>query len=171
MKLVFDTNIYISAFVIPHSKAEKALLKVVEGKDTLLISKDIINETLTVLSAKFYRDKEALSHLAVYLSEIAQMVEPVGAKLTVLKDEPENRLPQASLRQPIQRAQLARRGGSHGFAGGGGDVSPSNSILECAVSGKADAIVTGDKEMLRLKDFKGIRIMSLREYLDVRGHV
>lgn len=130
MKLVFDTNIYISAFVIPHSKAEKALLKVMEGKDVLLISKDIINETLTVLSTKFYRDKEALSHLVVYLSEIAQIVESVGAKLTALKDEPDNR------------------------------------ILECAVSGKADAIITGDKEMLKLKEFEGIRIMSLRGYLD-----
>ena len=132
MKLVFDTNIYISAFVIPNSKTEKALLKVIEGKDVLLISKDIINETLTVLSTKFYRDKEALSHLAVYLSEIAQIVKPVGAKLTVLKDEPDNR------------------------------------ILECALSGKADAIVTGDKEMLKLKKFEGIWIMSLREYLDER---
>jgi putative PIN family toxin of toxin-antitoxin system len=130
VKLVFDTNIYISAFVIPHSKAEKALLKVIEGKDKLLISKDIINETLKVLSTKFYRDKEALSHLAIYLSEIAQIVEPVGAKLTVLKDEPDNR------------------------------------ILECAISGKADAIITGDKEMLKLKEFKGIGILSLREFLE-----
>ena len=129
MKLVFDTNFYISAFVIPDSKAEKALLKVLE-EDTLLISKDIINETLSVLSTKFHRDREALSHLAVYFSEVAQMLEPVEIKLSVLKDEPDNR------------------------------------ILECAVSGKADAIVTGDKEMIMLKEFKGIRIMSLKEYLE-----
>lgn len=31
---------------------------------------------------------------------------------------------------------------------------------------KVDAIVTGDKEMLELKEFEGIRIMSLREYLE-----
>jgi len=43
---------------------------------------------------------------------------------------------------------------------------PDNRILECAVFGKADRIVTGDKEMLRLKEFKGVKIASLREYLE-----
>jgi uncharacterized protein len=130
MKLVFDTNIYISAFVIPNSKAEKALLKVIESEDVLIISKNIVNEILSVLSVKFSRDREALSHLAIHLSEIGHLVEPVGQKLSLLKDEPDNR------------------------------------ILECALSGKAEAIVTGDKEMLALKEFKGIRIISLREYLE-----
>jgi putative PIN family toxin of toxin-antitoxin system len=43
---------------------------------------------------------------------------------------------------------------------------PDNRILECADFGKADVIVTGDKEMLRQKEFKGIKIVSLREYLE-----
>ena len=43
---------------------------------------------------------------------------------------------------------------------------PDNRILECADFGKADLIVTGDKEMLRLKEFKGVKIASLREYLE-----
>jgi len=38
--------------------------------------------------------------------------------------------------------------------------------LECAVFGKADRIMTGNKEMLRLKEFKGVKIASLREYLE-----
>lgn len=42
---------------------------------------------------------------------------------------------------------------------------PDNRILECAVSGRAKLIVTGDKEMLRLKEYMGIKITSLREYL------
>ena len=29
----------------------------------------------------------------------------------------------------------------------------------------ADAIVTGDKGMLKLKEFEGIKIISLKEYL------
>lgn len=48
MKLVFDTNIFISAFAIPHSKAEKAILRILEGSDSLLISKEIIHEVLSV---------------------------------------------------------------------------------------------------------------------------
>ncbi len=46
---------------------------------------------------------------------------------------------------------------------------PDNRILECAVEGNADAIVTGDKAMLALGEFQGIRLISLAEYLDRRG--
>ncbi|TFH30662.1 MAG: putative toxin-antitoxin system toxin component, PIN family [Deltaproteobacteria bacterium] len=46
---------------------------------------------------------------------------------------------------------------------------PDNRILECAVEGKADAIVTGDKAMLALGAYQGIRLISLAEYLDRRG--
>ncbi len=40
-----------------------------------------------------------------------------------------------------------------------------NRILECALAGKADGIVTGDKAMLLLKSFRGIALMSLDTYL------
>jgi len=42
---------------------------------------------------------------------------------------------------------------------------PVNRILECAVSGNADAIVTGDKGLLRLRGYERIKIISLKEYL------
>jgi predicted nucleic acid-binding protein len=43
---------------------------------------------------------------------------------------------------------------------------PDNRILECAVAGHADVIVTGDRAMLNLKKYTGIRILSLRQFLD-----
>jgi putative PIN family toxin of toxin-antitoxin system len=46
---------------------------------------------------------------------------------------------------------------------------PDNRILECAVEGKAVLIVTGDKAMLALGEYHGIRLISLAEYLDRRG--
>ncbi|MEW6675890.1 MAG: putative toxin-antitoxin system toxin component, PIN family [Nitrospirota bacterium] len=128
MKVVFGTNIYVSAFVIPNSQAEKAVLKVIEGNDLLIISKEIIDEVLTVLSVKFSRDREAISHTAFYLSDITRVVKP-SRKIHVFKDEPDNR------------------------------------ILECTITGKADVIVTGDKEVLKLREFEGIKIISLKEYL------
>ena len=42
---------------------------------------------------------------------------------------------------------------------------PDNRVLECAVFGKADRIVTGDKEMLRLRGYQDTKIISLRAYL------
>lgn len=41
-----------------------------------------------------------------------------------------------------------------------------NKILECAVSSKSDCIVTGDVHLLSMKNFRGIRIISARKFLD-----
>ena len=61
MKVVFDTNIFISALVFPGSRAEEAMHRVMEGKDHLIISKPIIQELLTTLAHKFSRDREELA--------------------------------------------------------------------------------------------------------------
>jgi putative PIN family toxin of toxin-antitoxin system len=42
---------------------------------------------------------------------------------------------------------------------------PDNRILECAVEGKADYIVSGDRHLLRLKRFGGIAILGASELL------
>ena len=129
MRVVFDTNIFVSAFVIPGSLAEKAILKVIEGNDILLLSKEMLDELLHVLSSKFGRDREEISRLAVILSEMVEWVRPT-LRISVLNDEPDNR------------------------------------ILECAFSGKADFIVTGDKKMLEVKEYEKTRIISLKAYLE-----
>lgn len=41
-----------------------------------------------------------------------------------------------------------------------------NRILECAVTGHADVVVTGDRAMLNLKKYQEIRIISFRQFLD-----
>ena len=128
MKVVFDTNIYISAFVFVGGSADKAIQLVLDNENTLIISKPIIDETLRIMAEKFERNVEELSRTAVFLSEIATVVTP-KEKISVLSDEPDNR------------------------------------ILECASEGDASAIVTGDKAMLKLDIYEGIRIVSLRSYL------
>src|SRR3990170_1345833 len=42
---------------------------------------------------------------------------------------------------------------------------PDNRILECAVEGKAEAIVTGDKAMLAIGEYEEIRLVTLADYL------
>lgn len=130
MRVVFDTNIFISALLFPESQAEKAVLRIIEGKDTLLLSREIIKEVLSVLSKKFSKDREELSRVAVNLAEIAELIES-SKRINILEDESDNR------------------------------------ILECATSGNADAIVTGDKEMLKLRKYKNTRIISLKEYIKI----
>ena len=43
-------------------------------------------------------------------------------------------------------------------------------ILECAVTGNADRIVTGDKDLLSLDPYGPIRIHTPRQYLDDARH-
>jgi putative PIN family toxin of toxin-antitoxin system len=74
LKAVFDTNIFVSALVIPGGNAERAINLAVDGKVTLCISKAIILEVLGVLADKFSRAPEELSRTAVFLSELAELV-------------------------------------------------------------------------------------------------
>ena len=129
MKVVFDTNVLVSALVFPGGRGEAALQRIAAEQDRLVVSKPIIDELLGILARKFARDAEELAHVAVFLSELALAVKP-RRKLHVVKDEPDNR------------------------------------ILECALAGHAEAIVTGDKALLALKQYGGVRIVSLREYLE-----
>ena len=39
-------------------------------------------------------------------------------------------------------------------------------ILECAVEGKADFIVTGDRHLLQIEEFRGIKITSARVFME-----
>jgi putative PIN family toxin of toxin-antitoxin system len=43
---------------------------------------------------------------------------------------------------------------------------PDNRILECAVAGRADVIVTGDQALLALREYRVVRLLSLRDYLE-----
>ena len=47
---------------------------------------------------------------------------------------------------------------------------PDNRILKCALAGHAQAIVTGDKALLALKEYAGVRMVSLREYPEDAAH-
>jgi putative PIN family toxin of toxin-antitoxin system len=42
-----------------------------------------------------------------------------------------------------------------------------NRILECAVDGEADYIVSGDKHLFNLKEYRGIKILKAKEFLGI----
>jgi uncharacterized protein len=47
-----------------------------------------------------------------------------------------------------------------------------NRVLECAVKGQADTIVSGDRHLLRLAHYRGISIVTVRQFIDAveTGH-
>jgi putative PIN family toxin of toxin-antitoxin system len=128
LRVVFDTNIFVSALAVPGERAEAALRRIIQGEDDLLVSRAMIRELLDVLARKFSRGPEELARVAVFVAELGELVEPT-VELTVLSDERDNR------------------------------------VLECAVAGHAEAIVTGDQEMLDMRECEGVRIVTLAAYL------
>ncbi len=42
-----------------------------------------------------------------------------------------------------------------------------NKIVECALDGKADYIITKDDHLLKHKEYKGIKIINPEEFLDI----
>ena len=91
MRVVFDTNILVSALVFPGGQGEAALRRIIEETDQLVLSRPILEELLDVLGRKFARDAEELAHVAVYLSDIATIVAP-KQRIRAVKDEPDNRI-------------------------------------------------------------------------------
>lgn len=91
MRVVFDTNVYVSAFVLPGSRGEEALARVIDGRDRLLVSQAILDELLGVLSRKFSRNVEELARIALLLDPLAEWVEPLHG-IAVLADDPDNRI-------------------------------------------------------------------------------
>ena len=107
MKVVFDTNVLVSALVFPGGRGEEALLRVLAERDELVLS---------------------LARVALFLADIGTIVKP-RRRLAVLKDAADNR------------------------------------ILECALAGRAQAVVSGDKALLALQEYRGVRVLSLADYL------
>lgn len=128
LRIVFDTNVYISAFITPHSKAEAAFLLAVRGKLELYTSISILTEFARRLRDKFLWEEKNIVGLLKYISRVATVMKP-DIRITLLKDKPDNR------------------------------------ILECAGVCKADLIVTGDNHLLLLKEFEGIGIARVADFL------
>ena len=128
MRVVFDTNVFVSAFIVSGSRGEQALLLAHRRKVALYTSVPILTETARVLLGKFNQSEQDITAALKLIGRAATIVRPVR-KIAILEDLPDNR------------------------------------ILECAVTGEADLIVTGDYDLLKLREFEGIPIVRLIDFL------
>jgi len=129
VRVVFDTNIYISAYITPGGRAEAALLRAVQGEVELFTSIPILTETARKLREKFKWDDEHITAAVRHAAAVGTVVKP-AVTLAVLADEPDNR------------------------------------ILECALEAKAELIVTGDRHLLELGEYEGVKMVTLAEFLE-----
>jgi len=128
MKVVFDTNVFVSAFIVPGSKGEDAFLFAQRRKVYLYSSVPILTETARILRTKFDQSEKDITEALKMIARATTIVRPSRA-VGVLEDEPNNR------------------------------------ILECAAMAQADLIVTGDHHLLHLREFEGIPIVRLADFL------
>lgn len=91
MKVVFDTNVYVSAFLIQGSLAEEAFLYAQRRQATLFTSIPILTETAGVFRTKFQQGEEDVASALRLIGRAAIIVKP-SVKITVLEDIPDNRI-------------------------------------------------------------------------------
>ncbi len=128
IKVVFDTNVYISS-VLWEGFPGRVVDLAVAGEIKSFTSIEILKEVKSVLIEKFpkipYERVKGIVRDILSYSSIVVFKELNIDKLRDLKDIP---------------------------------------ILACAVSAKANYIVTGDKDLLILKEFKEIKIVNAKSF-------
>jgi len=109
MRVVFDTNIFISAFITAGGRGEAAYLKAVNGEVELFTSVPILTELAGKLRGKFHWEDEQIKAAVRHVAAVAAVVKPVE-RLAVLADEPDNRILECALES---RAELIVTGDRH----------------------------------------------------------
>lgn len=130
MRVVLDTNVVVSALLLPHSVPRQAFDKAVYHGETI-VSTPVLIELAEVLT----RDK-----LNKYLTEQERM-----RFLVALLRETEL----VSITQQINECR----------------DPDDNKFLELGVCGNADVLVSGDDDLLVLNPFRGIDIVTPRDFL------
>jgi len=97
LKVVFDTNIYISAFVIPGGNAEKAYIHAIDGDFELCTSVAILTELARKLDGKFGWEKQKIAQLITSISNLATVFK-ITPWLQVISDDPDNRILECALK-------------------------------------------------------------------------
>ena len=109
MKAVFDTNIFISAFVIAGSQGEQAFRLAQRNRFDLYSSVAILTETAQTLKKKFGQSEEDIRQALKMISRTANILKP-AVKLDVLRDIPDNRILECALEA---KADLVVTGDRH----------------------------------------------------------
>jgi len=109
MRVVFDTNVFISAFVILGSRGEHALTLARQGRFELCTSVPILTETAGRLRTKFDQSEQDIKDALRQISRASRIVKP-SQKVTVAEDGPDNRILECAVEA---RADLVVTGDRH----------------------------------------------------------
>jgi putative PIN family toxin of toxin-antitoxin system len=91
VRVVFDTNVYISAFVIPGSLSDDAYRRASDGDIDLFSSVAILTELAAKLRDKFEWSEDRIRAALKAISRTAHVVK-TRAHLAVVRDATDNRI-------------------------------------------------------------------------------
>ena len=129
LKVVIDTNVFISAFYLPKSRPAEAVLLARRKRILNFISPQILEEVERIIKTKLLWDHSKTESAIKRITRFSEIVYH-NEHLTVIPDDPDNR------------------------------------ILECALEAQADFIISGDKHLLNLRNYQGIKIVTPVEFLE-----
>jgi putative PIN family toxin of toxin-antitoxin system len=129
LKVVIDTNVFISAFYLPESRPAEAVLGARRKRVRNFISPEILEEVERIIKTKLLWDHTKTQSAIQRIKGFSEMVYH-NEHLTVIADDPDNR------------------------------------ILECALKAQADLIISGDKHLLNLRNYQGIKMVTPGEFLE-----
>ncbi len=128
MRVVVDTNVLVSAVILPASRVGGVILQLRQHKFTPLYSAETLEELARTLARPRIRTKYYVTD-----ADVRTVLELI--------------LLQGEAVDPVERVAVCR--------------DPKDDIfLSVAVAGRADLIVTGDNDLLRLHSFRGIPIVT-----------
>lgn len=131
LRFVLDTNVIISALLLPESVVRQAFDSALAA-GTLLISDEILVELDRIIRKPKFNKYVLEDERIEFLSSLSQETKRVAI---------------------VERVTKSRD-------------TKDDKFLDLAVSGQASCIVTGDKDLLVLHPFRGIPILTPRQFLD-----
>jgi len=130
MKVVIDTNVFVSSFFGGNPRKIVEMWK--QGKLTLCLSKEIVSEYTTVLDRIGLENQKELKEIfSLFARGIHSVFSGKTPVLKVVIDDPDD-----------------------------------DKFIECAVALKAEYIISGDKDLLEVSEYMGIKILNPREFLN-----
>lgn len=128
LRVVFDTNIFISALNWS-GNPWIAYLRWLNDEFILVTSTAILSELCDILRRNFNRSDDEAYDIYNLIGSLSMVVTPTE-RIEVIERDPDD-----------------------------------NRILECAVEGNANYIVSGDRHLLDLERYQGIEIITTSEFL------
>jgi len=91
VRVVFDTNVFVSALVIPSSLSEEAYRRAIVREFQLVTSVAILTELAGTLRTKFGWQEAVVTRTIKSISRVAEVVKTVP-RLEVVRDPSDNRI-------------------------------------------------------------------------------